>query len=223
MSAVSQDVINSAIAAAMQVAAQVPAMPASQAAPTVVGPNSGVPSIPSRARSLEDAMASAGANVELWLALDAGSFRVGTDNIKTLEAELTLREIQFPYMVRLNVGGATRFPRSYDGVREAQGGKPWAEVIAEAQRLDPNCKGQYDAAEIPLVLTSEVTIAGKTHPVGTRVGVTTPVTGYRPFMTWLRSVQAAHGADATVKVRLSVETKTKAGCKPWGIPVFTLL
>lgn len=211
MTELNQDFITAAIAAASRAAAALP--PSLPAAPFFAG----------RVRTLEDALASAGANVDVWLSIEATAFRLGTTIITSVEGALDLQDLRFPYMVRFNIAGSTKFARSYDGVREAQSGRPWAEVCAQAQSIDQSCRGQYDAVEIPLVLIEDIKVGEKTYGFGARVGVTTPVTGYRPFMQWVREIQARIDGTATLRVRASVETKTRAGVKPWGIPVFALL
>jgi hypothetical protein len=55
------------------------------------------------------------------------------------------------------------------------------------------------------------------------VGITTPVTGYRPFASWLKQQQAVYGTTGVVPVIASVEAKTKSGVKPWGVPQFTTI
>lgn len=210
MNDINQDSITAAIVAASRVAAIIPpALPA--------------PPFSGHVRTLEDALASAGAYVDVWLSLEANAFRIGTTLVPCVEGVLDPYEVRFPYMVRCTIAGVTQFARSYDGVREVQSGRPWAEVCAQAQSLDHNCQGQYDAAEIALALTADLTLPETTYFQGSRVGVTTPVTGYRPFMHWLRVVCAQPDGKGPLHVRASVEPKTRAGVKPWGLPVFALL
>ena len=216
-----QDPIAAAIAAAMQVSAQVPM---TQAAPPAQAVAAYAPPLPAgRARTMEDALNSAGASVDAWLSIEASGYRLGTKIFESIKGKIPFSEVTFPYMCRASIGGATKFFRSYDGVREARSNRPWTDVLQQAQAMDPKCQGQYDAAEIPLILDADLVAGDKTIPAGSRVGITTPVTGYRPFASWLKQQQAVYGTTGIVPVIASVETKTKSGVKPWGVPQFTTI
>jgi hypothetical protein len=204
--------IAAAIAAASQVASAIP-MP-SQAVAVAPAP---IGTIAGRVRGFDDAVASAGAAVDLWLGVESDGYKVGNTKFAAIAGSIDMGSIKFPYMCRANVGGGTKFLRSYDGVREAQSGRPWAEVCAQMQAMDANCKGQYDAAEIPLVLDADLVAGEKVIKAGRAVGITTPVTGFKPFMAWAR----AFGATDTVSVIASVETMSKKGVRDWGIPTFS--
>jgi hypothetical protein len=169
-----------------------------------------------RVRGFDDAVASAGAAVDLWLSIDSDGYKVGSTKFSAIAGSIDMGSIKFPYMCRANVGGGTKFVRSYDGVREAQSGRPWAEVCAQMQALDANCKGQYDAAEIPLVLDADLVAGEKVIKAGRAVGITTSVTGFKPFMAWARQFASTD----VVSVIASVETNSKKGVRDWGIPKF---
>ena len=203
--------IAAAIAAASQVAAAIPMQQPSQAvavAPAPLGAG--------RVRGFDDAVASAGAAVDLWLSVDSDGYKIGNTKFAAIAGTIDMGSIKFPYMCRANVGGGTKFLRSYDGVREAQSGRPWAEVCAQLQAMDANCKGQYDAAEIPLVLDADLVAGEKVIKAGRAVGITTSVTGFKPFMAWARQF----GSTDTISVIASVETNSKKGVRDWGIPTF---
>jgi hypothetical protein len=169
-----------------------------------------------RVRGFDDAVNSAGAAVDLWLSVDSDGYKVGSTKFAAIAGTIDMGSIKFPYMCRANVGGGTKFVRSYDGVREAQSGRPWAEVCAQMQAMDANCKGQYDAAEIPLVLDADLVAGEKVIKAGRAVGITTSVTGFKPFMAWARQF----GSGDTISVIASVETNSKKGVRDWGIPTF---
>jgi hypothetical protein len=204
--------IQAAIAAASQVAAAIP-MAGQPSQAVAVAP---APLGAGRVRGFDDAVNSAGAAVDLWLSVDSDGYKVGSTKVAAIAGTIDMGSIKFPYMCRANVGGGTKFVRSYDGVREAQSGRPWAEVCAQLQALDANCKGQYDAAEIPLVLDADLVAGEKVIKAGRAVGITTPVTGFKPFMAWARQFASTD----VVSVIASVETNSKKGVRDWGIPTF---
>ena len=210
--------IAEAIAAARQVAAQVQ-VPAAHTETAVAA----VAPLPAgKARTLDEVSETTGTGVDAWLSVDSTGYRLGNTPLTQIVGKINLAEVLVPYMIRFTAAGSVKFVRSYDGIRESQSGRPWADVCAQAQRADPNCKGQYNAAEIPVILDSDLIADGVTHKAGSRLGITTPVTGFKPFLSWYRETKQAFGADGVVPVVASVEVKTKAGVRPWGIPVFTV-
>jgi len=215
------DPITAAIAAAQKVS-QAVAMTGT-AAPAVYTPPAATVVPVGRVRTMEDAIASSGTAVDAWLSVEANGLRFGAKTFEAILGKIALQEIAFPYMLRATIGGATKFFRSYDGAREAASNRPWLEVIAQAQSMDAACRGQYDAAEIPLILDADLVAGDKIVKAGSRVGITTPVTGFKPFMAWLKQQQVTYGSQGVVPVSASAEPRTKAGVRPWGVPVFTTL
>ena len=202
--------VHDAIRAAQQVAANLPAPITRPALERIA-----------RARTLDEVVGSAGVGVgvEVWASIDSSSFRINNAPVPQLVGRIKPADIKFPYMVRFNVGTGTKFARSYDGVREAQSGRSWADVVALAQATDPKCSGAYDAAEVPLTLDDDLVCGDRIVRAGQNLGFTTPITGFRTFMTWAREARMAFGCDGEPRVVVAVETRTKAGVRPWGIPV----
>jgi hypothetical protein len=95
--------------------------------------------------------------------------------------EIDLTEIVPLYMVRFGKNPPNYY-KSYDGVMTFGSPKLWELTLREAQRLDPDCRGQYSAVEIPMTLIDGVELKRdrKTIEGGTRIGYTTSITGYRP-------------------------------------------
>lgn len=173
-----------------------------------------------RPRSLADAMATAGSTVDGYLQVGFGGIQVdkSLDLLDELKVQIKLADLKFPYVVRFDVGGQTRYGKSYDGIREAQSGMSWTSVVANAQAMDQKCKGQYDAVELVFTTLEDTVLkkANKTVPAGTKLGYTTPWSGYGPAMDWVKAVVGMYGETAIVKVRLFHVPKQK-GSNQWGI------
>jgi hypothetical protein len=206
--------IAAAIAAATQVAANIP-MPGGQALATTTAPAP----VAARVRTLDDAIDAAGAAVEEWVQVSEPGVTLNGKPFTEVDAFLKMADIRFMWQVRFNApSGGTRFARSYNGVTESQSGRSWQQVVSEAQAADPKCMGEYDAAEVPLRLVADLKAGEKVYKAGSLIGFTTPVTGYKPFMSWLREVRKELGASADVPVTFFVEPKSKPGVRGWGVP-----
>ena len=215
------DQIAAALAAARTKAAEVPAN-------TNTNPvNAVVPFAPGKRRTMDDAMETVGAAVDGWISADKYGMHLekGTINIDDFEAMIDLGKIEFPYSVRFtNSSGLTTFDKSYDGVKSLRTGQAWANVVQQAQAIDSKCTGQYDAAEVPITLLKDV-LFDKSKPAkaaGSTIGYATSITGYAPFMAWLRETTAEHGKNSVVKVLVSSETTTK-GNNTWGRLTFKVI
>lgn len=203
--------MSDAISAALARAQAVVPVPLVQAAVPVTH----TPQTTAAPRSLQDAMATAGTSVDAYIGLKEGSFTVGKVKLKVDEVRVTIRlsEVKFGYGVRYDAGGRQVYAKSYNGVTEARG-RSWAEVVAQAQNMDPKCNGQYDLADIPMTLLEDVTVPAKpptTISSGKRIGYTTSITGYAPFMAWVNEVMPKYGADAEIPVKLFKLDKTGGG------------
>ena len=64
-----------------------------------------------------------------------------------------MNEVVLCYMLRYGKK-PPNYRKSYDGVTTVGSNKPWEVSIREAQSFDPECRGQYSAAEIPMTLTA---------------------------------------------------------------------
>ncbi|MDE2105554.1 MAG: hypothetical protein KGL39_50475 [Patescibacteria group bacterium] len=208
--------IQAAIAAAQQVANAVQMTAATNAASVPAVAN------PGRVRSIDDALESAGAAVEEFVKVTESAFTLNGKRVEELVGFINPKEVQIAYAVRFNPPGSstTKFARSYNGVTEAQTGRPWADVVAQAQAVDPKCRGAYDAAEIPVILEADLRAGDKVYKAGSRVGITTSVTAFKPFMAWYREAKAEFGSDVNIPMRVFVEQKSKAGIRDWGVPKF---
>jgi hypothetical protein len=122
-------------------------------------------------------------DVESWLQVDRYGLHLdrSQEALEALMVEIDLTEIVPLYMVRFGKN-PPNYCKSYDGVMTFGSPKLWELTLREAQRLDPDCRGQYSAVEIPMTLIDGVELKRdrKTIEGGTRIGYTTSITGYRP-------------------------------------------
>jgi hypothetical protein len=215
------DAVSAAILAAQNAAGQFQA-PATVPAAVSAGVPAAMPA--ARPRSLADALASAGAAVDVWLGVNEYGLYIGNDKknlFETIDVMIKLSEVKFGYGVRYSIGSQVNYGKSYDGVREVKSGRPWAEIVAEAQRIDPKCRGSYDLAEIPMTLVADLVKKDKTvaAEAGKRLGLTTSVTNFPVFMTWVAEALPSFGEHSEIPVVLSGTTK-KGPTGDYGLVAF---
>jgi hypothetical protein len=161
-------------------------------------------------------------DVESWLQVDKYGLHLdkSQEALEALFVEIDLNEIVPVYMVRFGKN-PPNYCRSYDGVTTFGSPKPWELTVREGQHLDADCRGQYSAVEIPMILTEAVELKRdrKTVEGGTRIGYTTSITGYRPFQKFWNECEKKGLTDAVVKVKLAYETRKSNG-NEWGVVTY---
>lgn len=225
------DVVNAAVQAALAKAQATQAPQASH--PMVATVPSAPPAVFSAPRTLTDALNSAGTAADVWLSVNEYGLYAGDKKVifPHIMVQIDLTKVRFGQGVRWTLGNQTHYAKSWDLVRESQTNEPWAEVVAKARGLDGKCRGAYDLADIPMLVTEDVT--GNALPgadpksdrvihEGVTLGYTTSITGYAPFMSFVRAAVAAHGQQAIVNAKVTGESKVKGG-NSYGVMKFELL
>lgn len=174
--------LNDAMQAARDAASNVPATQTDAAVPAM-----------QYGTGLDDFL-SGGMQVDRWLQLKDGGIRLDRDDkafITEFKAELDPNSIQMFHGIRAEfAGNNVQYAKSYDGGRTTSRGENFAAVLAnyKANSLKP-CD-PYRGADMVLVLTEDVVQGKATIPAGTRIGYTTPVTGFAPFQNLLKPLVA---------------------------------
>lgn len=203
------------------------AIDAAKAAALAAAPQGGAvaAAVPGRKLQMAD-LAGSSMDVTSWLQVN--EYGLTIDKSSTLLSELTV-EIDMTavvpvFMVRYGKSPA-QYKKSYDGHTTFGSPKPWEAQLAEAQRLDATCKGQYSTVEVPMKLIGDVVLDKdkKTVPSGTMIGHTPSVTGFKPFMKFYNELEKAGRQNETaVKVKIGFEKRSGNG-NTWGVTTFTAL
>lgn len=166
-----------------------------------------------------------GISVDDYLRMDQAGFQIGTDMKKYFEemtVELDMNEVVPIYSARGEVGGNTKFIKSYDGVTTPNG-QNFQQALAHLEATT-KCSGVYQTAEIPVVLLDDVKSGdGVTVPADTRIGITPSVTGFKEFQSFVRTLTKAGLQDAVVKVKVKHLMRTNRNNNKWGVAQFELI
>jgi hypothetical protein len=218
--------INAAIAAAKAAAEQAPLPGSTQ----MVAANNNAPTIvtPGRPVKLGELIASAGMQVDAFLKVDKAGFLIGKDTntfFDEVAVEFKLNSIKPFYGCRY--GDPAKYLKSNDRITDARTKRSWAEAVAEAQRLDPRCTGDYPSADIPL--TALVELKNKKGDavlikVGQTLGLTLSITNFAGFASFIGPYenlrdQGLMPDDVLLRGRLVHEQRTK-GTNTWGLATF---
>lgn len=179
--------------------------------------------------TMDDFIDGGGMDVDAYFRVKAEGFRIGDDMqglVDELTVEIDLSEITPIYSFRCEVGGQTKFIKSYDGAQTSDN-KPFQAEVDRLTRVGEKPSGIYQSAEIPVVLLDDVADTKKGSSVvieaGTRVGYTPSVTAFKPFQSFMKRLRTSNPEllGSTVKVKLTHEKRTKGNFE-WGVINFAL-
>ena len=184
--------------------------------------------------SAEAAMDSAGMTVDEYLTMQqgGGGFRIGRDMKGLLDevtVEIDLSDVAYIWSCRSEVGGLTKFIRSYDGVTTSTG-----ENFAYAVQALKNVPGAkttdaYQTAEIPATLLEDVEDPKKDSSFvvheGAVIGITPSMTGFKEWTKFLKKLRKTNPdrLDDTVTVKLKCIDKTNSKNNKWCVLEFELV
>lgn len=215
--------LNETLAAAKAAAGALPA-----AAPSV---SASVPALPTGGRpvSMREMIAEGGMTVKAYVRPQAAGFLIGKDTttyVGEIAVEFKLSDAKPFYGLRY--GDPAVYKRSIDRLVETKSKRSWAEVIAEATRIDPKCKGDYRGVDIPFTVLETVTPKKGGDALiseGEKLGWTSSVTNFNEFQGFIEPYfklmdLGQIGEDAVVRGKIVNEQRTKAGVQPWGALTF---
>lgn len=122
--------------------------------------------------------------VKAFLKVEKLGFLIGKDDkiFKEFQVEFHFDEVQPFFGLRYGQSPA-KYERSVDRQVNQKNGKNWAQCIADAQRLDPRCRGDYAAVDIPFTVLED--IKGEDGKVlvekGEKIGWTSSITNFYDF------------------------------------------
>lgn len=220
--------LDAILAAAKTQAANLPAPTAPGASVPAIGPNGGVPAAGGFNMSMDAFLNPGGMECESYVNVSAAGIKLHKDwmgFVDEFDAILNLSEVQFFIGIRKEVGSQVSYAKSYDGQTTSRG-ENFAQVVEEFKRTSQKPADTYRGADIPLTL-----VQGYADPKGKGpaldadaiVGLTTSITGYKPFAAFAKKLQQAGLANAQVKVRVKHAPRKNAQNQAYGVCEFDVV
>jgi hypothetical protein len=180
---------------------------------------------PGRPVSMREMVAEGGMSVKAYLKVDKAGFTLGADTStyhKEFEVEFRLNQAMPFYGVRF--GNPAKYLKSMDRIVEKNSRRSWADVVAEAGRLDPRCKGDYRAVDLPFTSVKDIKSGEVSVEAGETLGWTSSITNWKAWEEFVKPYFVMMDAgtlneDALVRGRI-VHTQKKDGQNVWGILTF---
>jgi hypothetical protein len=145
--------------------------------------------------------------------------------VDDFEAILDMRDVQFFMGIRKEVGSNVSYAKSYDGVTTSRG-ENFAQVVEEFKRTSQKPADTYRGADIPLTLTqghADPKGKGAAYEAGDVVGLTTSITGFKPFAAFARKLQSAGLMNTQLKVKVTHSPRKNAANQAYGVCEFDVI
>ena len=177
--------------------------------------------------SMDDFIDGGGMDVDEYLRVKPEGFRIGDKMQGLLEeaiVDIDLSEVTPIYSFRCELGGQTKFIKSYDGVTTSDA-KNFQLEVERLTRQGEKPSGVYQTFEIPMELVDDIEDPKKgsalTFHAETRVGYTPSVTAAKAYKSFAKRLRNENPAllGQTVRVKITHEKRTK-GSFEWGIVNF---
>jgi len=146
--------------------------------------------------------------------------------IEEFEAVLDLSEVQFFMGIRKEVGNQVTYAKSYDGQTDSRSGENFAQVVEKFKRESQKPADIYRGADIPLTLIGDVASSKKDDKVYTAdqvVGLTTSITGFKPFAAFAKKLTQAGLGSTPIKVKVTHSPRKNAANQSYGVCEFEFL
>lgn len=144
--------------------------------------------------------------------------------IDEFEAILDPRDVQFFMGIRKEVGSNVSYAKSYDGVSTARG-ENFAQIVADFRATSQKPAEPYRGADIPLTLVSAIADPkgkGPSFEQDAVVGLTTSITGFKPFATFMRKLKDAGLANGPINIICRHSPRKNAAGQEYGVITYDL-
>lgn len=212
--------LDAILAKAKEAAQAVVPAPAASTAVATAAPITG-----GRPVTMMEMLQEGGVSVDAYLKVDKPGFTVGTDTEtyhKSLDVEFRLSDAKPYYGLRF--GNPAKYLRSYDRITEARTRKPWAQCQQEAAVIDPRCKGDYRAVDIPFTTLQAVNAGNKEVEAGGRLGWSSSITNFKIFSDFVtpyyQRIAAGELSEDIVLRGKIVHKQQRADGNTWGLLTF---
>lgn len=148
-----------------------------------------------------------------------------TGYIDEFEAILDMREVQFFMGIRKEVGSNVSYAKSYDGISTPRG-ENFAAVVQDFKNSSQKPADVYRGADIPLELAADYADPknkAKSYTAGQILGLTTSITGFKPFATFARKLNAGGLMETRLRVKVTCSARQNAAGQGYGVAEFDVI
>lgn len=170
-----------------------------------------------------------GMEVDSYVQVKEGGIKLNKDwdgFIEEFEAIIDLSEVQFFMGIRKEVGSNVTYAKTYDGVTTPRG-ENFAQVVAEFKRDSQKPADVYRGADIPMKLVNDYadprSKGTKVQSAGDIVGLSTSITGFKPWASFHRKLANGGLGNATVRVKVMHSPRKNSNNQAYGVCEFELL
>lgn len=178
--------------------------------------------------SQDSFLAANGMEVDSYIQVKDAGIKLSKDwggYIDEFEATIDLQDVAFFMGIRKEVGTVVTYAKTYDGLTTVKG-EPFAQIVEQFKRESQKPADPYRGADIPMTLVSDYADpkdAKKVLEAGKVVGLSTSITGFKPWASFHRKIVAAGFGNAVIKVKITHEARKNAANQDYGVCQFELL
>lgn len=177
-----------------------------------------------------DDFLSGNMQVDAWIQVKDAGIKLNREEkayLDEFEGELDLDSVQLFVGLRAEfAGNQVEYRQSIDGGKTTTKGENFPTVLARWKDTSVKPVDPYRGANMTIILTDDVVQGKTTIPAGTKLGYTTPVTGFYPFQNLLKQL-AAEGkvqdvgggrlSGGRVKIKFTHDAKTNKAGQDYGV------
>lgn len=218
--------IDEVLAKAKEAAANLPNPVAAAPLPAVTPVGGGMPTAYNM--SLEAFLNPGGMEVESYIQVKDAGIKLNKDwtgYLDEFEAVIDLQDVQPFIGIRKEVGSQVTYAKTYDGQSTVRG-EPFAVIVEQFKRESQKSADTYRGADIPMTLAkgyADPKNAKNSFDEGTVVGLSTSITGFKPWASFHRKLVNSGFGSAKVKVKVTCSPRTNAANQTYGVCEFEIL
>ena len=169
-----------------------------------------------------------GMSVDGYVAVKPAGIRLDKDwqgHIDDFDVVIDMNDVRFFMGIQKTIGTNVTYAKSYDGKTTAVG-ENFQQIVAEFKRDSQKKADPYPGADIPMTITQKYADpkdAKKTIDPETTLGLTTSITGFKPWQAFHRKIKSAGLDTSVLKVKVSHSPRKNAAGPEYGVCEFDLI
>lgn len=177
----------------------------------------------------DDAFLNAGGmSVEGYIVVKPTGIRLNRDwvgMIDDFEAVVDMSEVKFFYGIQKTIGINVDYAKSYDGATTSRG-ENFQQVVAEFKAQSQKKADPYPGADIPMTIEKDFADPKdpkKVVPAQTLLGLTTSITGFKPWQSFHRKIKQAGLDTSILRIKVVHSPRKNGAGQEYGVCEFDLV